>query len=46
MAVPLGAWGPRAVIAGFYLLTEAFTEVVSTNATAVVLTPVALGPAY
>lgn len=41
-AVPLGAWGPRAAVAGLYLLTGAFTEVMSNNATAVVLTPVAL----
>lgn len=41
-AVPLAAWGPRAAVAGLYLVTGAFTELMSNAATAVVLTPVAL----
>lgn len=42
VASPLG---PVLMIAAFYLLTSAFTEVLSNNATAVLLTPIALGVA-
>jgi di/tricarboxylate transporter len=45
VADPLGALGPHATVAGFYLLTAAFTEVMSNNAAAAVLAPVALGAA-
>jgi len=38
----LGGMGPTATIFVFYLLTSILTEVMSNNATAVVLTPVAL----
>ncbi len=37
--------GPRAVIGGFYLLTFLLTAVMSNNATAIILTPVALDTA-
>jgi len=37
---PLGLYG---VLAAFYLLTSLLTEIISNNATAVVLTPVAIG---
>ena len=39
-ATPYGDW---VVIAGFYLLTSLLTEVVSNNATAVLMTPIVLG---
>lgn len=37
--------GPRAVIGGFYLLTFLLTAVMSNNATAIILTPVAIDSA-
>ena len=37
--------GPRAVIGGFYVLTFLLTAVMSNNATAIILTPVALDSA-
>jgi di/tricarboxylate transporter len=45
VAGPLAALGPHAAVAGFYLLTAAFTEVMSNNAAAAVLAPVAMGAA-
>lgn len=41
-----GPFGPWAVIATLYLLTSVITEVVSNNATAVLLTPIALDIAH
>lgn len=38
----VGPYGPTAVIAAFYLFTAILTSVMSNNATAVVLTPIAL----
>jgi len=37
-----GPFGPRAVVAAFYLMTSIMTSMMSNNATAVVLTPIAL----
>jgi di/tricarboxylate transporter len=37
-----GPLGPRAVVAAFYLMTSLLTSIMSNNATAVVLTPIAL----
>lgn len=42
LATPLGLFG---TLAGFYLMTSVMTEVISNNATAVVLTPVAVATA-
>ncbi len=40
-----GPFGPWVVIAAFYCLTSVITEIVSNNATAVLLTPIGLGVA-
>lgn len=37
-----GEWGPRAMVASFYVMTALMTEVVSNAATAIILTPVAI----
>ncbi|MDX1624299.1 MAG: SLC13 family permease [Gemmatimonadota bacterium] len=42
VVVHLGAFGPYAVVAGFYVVAALLTSVVSNNATAIVLTPVAI----
>ena len=41
----LGGMGPRVVIAGLFLLTSAFTQVLSNTATTVLIAPVALAAA-
>jgi di/tricarboxylate transporter len=43
VAQTAGPYGPWVVIGMFYVLTSLLTEIVSNNATAVLLTPVALG---
>ena len=42
VAEPVGPFGPHITVAAFYLLTSLLTSVMSNNATAVVLTPIAL----
>ncbi len=42
VAGTFGPFGPRAVVAAFYLMTSIMTSIMSNNATAVVMTPIAL----
>ncbi|WP_119681753.1 SLC13 family permease [Indioceanicola profundi] len=43
VAALIGAWGPWAVLAVLYLLTSILTEVISNNAAAILMTPIAIG---
>ena len=43
IAQPVGAFGPLAALAVVYLLTSAMTEIISNNATAILMTPIAIG---
>ena len=42
LASVFGPLGPRAVVGAFYLMTSVLTSIMSNNATAVVMTPIAL----
>ena len=43
IAAPVGVFGPLAALAVVYLLTSTMTELISNNATAILMTPIAIG---
>jgi di/tricarboxylate transporter len=43
VAGPMGQLGPFALLAMLYLVTSALTEIISNNAAAILLTPIAIG---
>jgi di/tricarboxylate transporter len=45
LVATLGAWGPLFVLAGLFILTSTFTQVLSNTATALLIAPIALASA-